>query len=353
MWQAASVSRPQLENVYPGPADRLRPAAVYDLAPDLWLVTAYFNPLGYASRRRNYELFREPIMRGGLKLVTIECAFGSDDFTLPPSPDVLRVRADDLLWQKERMLNLALARLPPECAKVVWLDADLLFENPAWAVETSRALERHRVVQPFDVCIRMPARTIEYSGGGVVTRSFGALSGDAPPRRTLPAGGSLGGAMDEHGYTGFAWAARRDVLARGLYDACIIGGADHAMAHAMRGDLTSPCVDVTFPSDTAHRRHFLNWAESFHRAVAGDIGCVAGAALHLWHGARVHRRYTLRHKELARFDFDPVTDLRIGEGGCWQWASAKPALHEWAAEYFAGRMEDNEIQGTSPADASP
>ena len=29
------------------------------------------NPLGYASRRRNYELFREPIMRGGLKLVTI------------------------------------------------------------------------------------------------------------------------------------------------------------------------------------------------------------------------------------------------------------------------------------------
>jgi len=353
MWQAAGVPHRHPEEVRPGRASDLRPAAVYDLAPDLWLVTAYFNPLGYVSRRRNYDLFREPIVRGGLNLVTIECAFGDDDFTLPPSPDVLPVRANDLLWQKERMLNLAVACLPPECAKVVWLDADLLFENPAWAVETSRALERHRVVQPFEVCIRMPARTMDYSGGGVVTRSFGALCGDATPRRTLPAGGSLGGAMDEHGYTGFAWAARREVLARGLYDACIIGGGDHAIAHAMRGDLTSPCIDVTFPTGTAHRRHFLNWAENFHPAVAGDIGCVAGTVLHLWHGARIHRRYTVRHKELARFDFDPATDLRIGEGGCWQWASAKPELHEWAAAYFAGRMEDNEMQGASPAAAAP
>ena len=37
-----------------------RPADLYSPTADLWVVTAYFNPAGFRSKRVNYDLFREP-----------------------------------------------------------------------------------------------------------------------------------------------------------------------------------------------------------------------------------------------------------------------------------------------------
>lgn len=75
---------------------------------------------------------------------------------------VIHVRAKDILWQKERLLNLALAHLPAVARKVAWLDADLLFEDPSWACETSRRLDTFPVVQPFAAIARLgPARSAD------------------------------------------------------------------------------------------------------------------------------------------------------------------------------------------------
>src|SRR5690348_10790032 len=102
------------------PADRYAPAA------DLWVVTAYFNPAGFRSKRRNYDLFRDRIAAAGIPLVTVECALGGRPFELPHGPDVRRVHGRDVMWQKERLLNVAIAGLPAGCRKVAWLDADIL-----------------------------------------------------------------------------------------------------------------------------------------------------------------------------------------------------------------------------------
>ena len=45
----------------------------------------YFNPAGYRSKRRNYDVFRERIDAAGIPLVTVECAFGNRPFDLPPA----------------------------------------------------------------------------------------------------------------------------------------------------------------------------------------------------------------------------------------------------------------------------
>jgi hypothetical protein len=135
--------------------DATLPTGLYEAADDLGIVTAYFNPAGYRTRRVNHDLFAQRILASGLRLLTIECALGEAAFELPESPNVLRVRARTVLWHKERLLNLGIARLPPECTKVAWLDGDLLFDNPAWAVETSRLLDDHAVVQPFVCPLRM------------------------------------------------------------------------------------------------------------------------------------------------------------------------------------------------------
>lgn len=47
------------------------------------VITTYFNPCGYATRRRNYDLFVEGMRRAGVPCITVECAFGDAPFELP------------------------------------------------------------------------------------------------------------------------------------------------------------------------------------------------------------------------------------------------------------------------------
>jgi hypothetical protein len=314
----------------------VRAAPVYDFVDDLWLLTTYFNPAKYESKRRNYEAFAGTMASSGLRLVTIECAFGDSEFELPDSPDAIRVRASDVMWQKERLLNIAVSRLPEECRKIVCIDFDIYFENAHWAVETSRILDDTPLVQPFARGVLLPPRATFYEGEGRVLQGFAATFTKKPD--TL-----FEGIYQTHGHAGWAWGIRRELLDRhGLYDAGIIGGGDHLMAHAASGSWTSACLDWALGKDKPHYHHFVEWAESFHDDVQGRVGYVSGTVLHTWHGRWRDRDYTNRHAKLREFGFDPKTDLRLGESGCWEWASDKPELHAWAMEYFAARHEDGD-----------
>jgi hypothetical protein len=207
----------------------VRPADRYAPTTDLGVVTAYFNPAGFRSRRRNYDLFRDRIQAAGIPLVTVEYALGNRPFELPPGIGVHRVRGRDIMWQKERLLNVAIAGLPDTCRKVAWLDADVLFENPDWAVTAAARLDEFPVVQLLDRAVRLRREVSADDGHGDTYPGFAAVYTRQPQRL-------LAGDFAAPGHTGFAWAARREVLAsRGLYDACIAGSGDHMMAHAFAG----------------------------------------------------------------------------------------------------------------------
>lgn len=310
----------------------------YEPADDLFLITTYFNPAGYRSRRENYERFRAPIDAANLSLLTVECVFGDTAFQLPAGADVLQVRARDTLWQKERLLNIALSTLPRRCEKVAWLDADLLFESPTWAIDAARLLEEFPLIQLFDQCRALGPTSLAPSPRGKAASSFAAsyLRNGKRVRRKYA----------DHGHTGYAWAARREVLEGiGLYDACILGGGDHVLAHVACADFESPCVRAMIPN--AQREHFQHWADRFADRVGGNLGGVRGRVNHLWHGARADRQHPLRHKVLDEFDFEPRTDLRLAPNGAWEWASEKPGLHRWAKNYFRQRREDGEIESVA------
>jgi hypothetical protein len=321
------------------PRRRGRPALVecaarYRPADDLWIVTAYYNPSRYASRIRNAELFCAKLQNAGLNWLAIECASGDAPFDLPPSPRVVHVRSRDLLWQKERLLNLAIAALPASCRKIAWLDADVLFEDPDWAVATSALLETHAVVQPFDRVIRLPRGHHAYLGDGVTWEGFADVFARFP-------NAVAEGDFAIHGHSGFAWAARRDVVeAHGLYDACVAGGGDHLIAHAFSGEWDSRCIQTIFGDNAVHAAHGIAWCERVYPHVRARIGRIPGALLHLWHGDVPERRYRERVAWLAGAGFDPDRDIRIGAEGCWEWSSDKPALHAKMRDYFSMRRED-------------
>jgi hypothetical protein len=266
----------------------------------------------------------------------VECACDGAPFELPIDDSIIRVRATDAMWQKERLLNIALARLPLLCTKVAWLDCDILFEDSEWIRRASEALETFSVIQPFTVAARLPQRgQTRYSSDVEQCRSFASVCAAAPELVTA-------GDFDRHGHTGFGWAARRDWLDRhGFYDACMTGNADHLMAHAMCGDWKSGCIDTLLGSaPTAYRRHFERWATRVAADVRGRIGAIPGRVVHLWHGDLADRHYFLRAQQFQSFDFDPDRDLRVGAEGAWEWSSSQPMVHHWARAFFTLRNED-------------
>lgn len=303
---------------------------------ELWGITCFYNPAGFTTKLPNYQRFRAAL---GIPCITVECAFGSAPFVLPPTSDVVHVRARDVLWQKERLLNVALSHLPAYCTKVAWLDGDLLFQSPTWAEDTAALLDTHAVVQPFTSAVRLGRGALVDDGTGERFTSYAARVAEDP-------GVVARGSFDLHGHTGFAWAARRELLTRhGIYDACIAGSGDHMMAHAFVGDLESACIPRIFGDNHAHRDHFARWA----RGVFGDmrdmragLGVTPGVVHHLWHGDMKDRQYLARNRQLAALRFTPERDLRVGPSGAWELSPLQPELRAFVTAYFASRNEDGE-----------
>lgn len=303
----------------------------------LWAITSYFNPCGYKRRLMNYRIFRE---RLGVPLIAVELAYG-DTFELRDrdAEIVVRLSGRDVMWQKERLLNVALDALPAECDKVAWVDCDVIFGNTAWGAHAEEVLKRCNLAQVFKRVYRLPAdvapdddratRVGERLFSIPYAISIGAASVDG-----------LRGDFGKKGWaTGFAWAARREILERHrLYDACIAGSADRVVLAAAYGGYDDPVqfLDMT----NAQQDHYLQWAIGFFRSVAGSVGYVDGSAFHLWHGSLTDRHYLQRHKQLQKFGFDPLSDIALDKAGCWRWNSDKPQLHEYLRRYFALRRED-------------
>lgn len=307
---------------------------VYRYAAGLAVVTAYYNPAGFRSRRRNYACFAKALKQSGIPLVTVECAFGDQPYDLPESVDVVRVRSKSVLWQKERLLNLAIRWLPPTCRYVAWLDSDLLFTNQNWARDTVDLLQEVELVQVFETCNRLPQDT---DVGGQRCRSFASVVTENPAALQAER-------FEEHGHTGYGWAASRALLeTHGLYEHAIAGSADHYMAHAALGDLDSACIERMMRGSALLVEHFRDWAKPFHGSVRGRLRAVPGEVLHLWHGDLENRRYFLRHLELADLKFNPYTDLIARPGRPLELAGDRPELAEWFQSYFASRQEDGVV----------
>ncbi|MCB1502612.1 MAG: hypothetical protein KDK07_23025 [Bauldia sp.] len=304
--------------------------------PDLWAITAYFNPVGFHRRLANYRAFRRHLQ---LPLATVELSFDGRFELDPDDADILvRVNGGDLMWQKERLLNLALAALPARCTKVAWLDCDLIFESPAWGRLTSDALDRMPLLQPFAQVLRTPP---DWSPGMPLAaetqalRAIGALVEGGMTRDAC-----LRGIAETIGAAhGMAWAARRSLLeTHGFYDANIIGGGDSALLRAAFGYIG--LLVERQKMNAPRERHYRAWAEPFHDAVRGQVGHVPGTVYHLWHGDPLLRQYVTRFDRFAACDYDPYHDVAVAPTGAWRWNSDKRDMHAFIRDYFHSRRED-------------
>lgn len=303
----------------------------------LAVCTCYFNPLGWQTRVDHFQRFAEAVLSQGADLHVIAAVTKDDPKTFLPEiggGTVIVVEMDSLLWQKERMLNLLIERLPVEYDKVAWLDSDILFDNPRWVEETCRQLDRFRIVQLFSQAVWLNRADVpEYwwTGG----KSSRLYRPSVPQATVQEANVSFGTA-----HPGFAWAARRETLEQigGLYDQHIAGSADSIMAIAWYGWFNH-----------AYFKNFLGpflnvcdrWVKKTYGVVQGSVWQVPGLVRHLWHGTRADRHYDGRIFRMSLIGFDPDRHLEKSPNGLWRWTDEVPEeIKREVERYFHARRED-------------
>lgn len=307
---------------------------------ELWGICAYFNPLGYRRRLSNYRIFRDRI---GVPLVTVEYGLGGRFELSEDDADILiRCSGDDILWQRERLLNIALSAVPTTCRKIARFDTDIVFDDDNWVDNAVAMLDDYPMVQLFSEAHDQPQDFVpgvdRFPNGSATWRSFGSLGPlsrqiETLDRRKQAQIGRSSSAM------GLAWAFRRELHAElGIYDACILGGGEHAL-------LCAACGVPEYVTDyqgmgCEWRGHYEKWAERFYGFTEGRIGAIPGAVSHLWHGEIANRGYGARYRHFREFEFSPQSDLRLNDDLAWRWKSPKTEMHSYVRNYFASRRED-------------
>src|SRR5258705_5930755 len=104
----------------PPPYVQLRTWAVIMISSsvesDFWAITSYFNPARYRRKLSNFKVFRKHLT---VPLVAVELAYSNDFELQEQDADILvQLRGGAVLWQKGRLVNVALIALPPGCAMV-------------------------------------------------------------------------------------------------------------------------------------------------------------------------------------------------------------------------------------------
>ena len=290
----------------------------------LALITSYFNPTHCQKLKDNYVQFRKHLNH---PIVTVELAFNDQPFFIN---DAIHIRGTDknLLWQKERLLNIALESLPNNVDKVAWLDADIIFENSNWFQETEKKLDSYKVVQPFEYV----SEDGHYSDPAYEnTPSFGKFIEENPDQSQWLETGPWPS-------VGLVWSARRDVLSNGFYDKDVVGSSDTYQLLSWLGLWNQKMVQLLTPHN---RKEYLLWAWQSYEAVKGDIGSISGNIKHLYHGKKSSRQYFDRIRILVENEFCASKDITLDSQRLYQWNSNKPLFHQSVKQYFVSRSQND------------
>jgi hypothetical protein len=295
---------------------------------DFAVISCLFNPGGFRRPCENLTRFTKELKRTGCPYYLVELGFPGREFFMPAAENVWQYRSSSVLWHKEKLLNLAAAKLPSQVEKICWLDADVLFSDPHWWHKASRLLDEFVVIQPFETAdwLDREGESVERSAHGYVA-AYHAQPPNWAPRRF------------RYYHPGFAWAARREFFERGgLFCRHVVGGGDAILALSLikRADRLSYI--------RKYSRKLFQLIKEYEESlywINGSIGYVPDVKVgHLWHGALSDRGYIERNQLLTRYD--PLRDIAEDENGVWRWASAKPELHEAVKRYFLARREDGD-----------
>lgn len=323
-----------------------------------WVVTVLSNPVRYKRRYELYWKFKQMCEDAGVKLITVEQAFGNRPFMVTDSknPFHLQVRTVEELWHKENMINMGVRHacaIAPKLGlavnEVAWIDADC---RPArmprdWFEETWHELQHYQFVQMWEHLIDLDHDHNAASGAQPSFMSNYIKHGTPNPEELtkleklneyhFPKRGKI------MGRPGLAWAANIEAFnaVGGIIDYCILGAGDWYMAHALVGTLGTCTAEY---AGGVYQTRMFQWQERALRWLKKDVGYVKGMVYHDHHGSKEFRYYCTRGKILHDTQYNPDTDIKYDAHGMLQletWDDRQIKQRDLIRGYFRARNEDD------------
>lgn len=274
-------------------------------------ITTYFNFSESKKLKQNYINFRRKFR---YKIWTAELCLPHQQFFID---DSIKFKIDytQILWQKERALNLLLTYLPRSTDTIVWIDADIILHNRNILRDIDQTLGRFPVAQIFE-------RVYEKSSN----KSHNNISF---------AKNYIENTTVEWPAIGFGWAMRKEVLNNGFFDLDIVGNGDNLQLLSWLGLWDHQMISVLTPH---LKKEYLLWAINSYNEVNGHIGCIKGDIEHMYHGTQANRRYWDRNSILINNQYNPNLDLDYDKNGLFKIKNYY--IQQELQQYFISRQDD-------------
>lgn len=300
------------------------------------------NPVRFHSRYRWFHHWvKEMLNTPNVKLHVVEAIHGDRKSECHPHEgqdyNYWSVRTNEELWLKENLINLGVKHLLPDDWKyMAWIDCDITFRNPSWALSSIHQLQHYQIIQPWSDAIHLgfDGGILEHSQslGYRVAKGMKVAPHNRP--KSCDPNNPYGS-----GHTGFAWACTRYFYnnVEKLIDVAILGSGDANMAWGCMGDIQQT---INGGMSDGFKHYMNHWQQKAVRACNKIIGYTPGRVEHNFHGPLKGRGYGSRWQILIKWQFDPYVDLRYDAQGIIH-LIGKPGLSQAIMRYNRSRMEDS------------
>jgi hypothetical protein len=295
----------------------------------LHVIAVISNPALFATR---YILAKQFLHRleqeSNIAVYVVELAYGNQPFYITDSKNKahLQLRTETPLWHKENMVNIGIRKLLPVGWKAVaWIDTDVEFENPTWALDTLKVLNGYKdIVQVFSHCIDMN----KDESAMQIFSSFGFQY----DKKQIFNKDRL-----NFWHPGYGWAITKKAYEKigGLYEPAILGSGDNIMALSLLGSGLKGINDAS----TDQYKDTIRVFQSKMKMLR--FGYIPGVIRHHYHGKKKDRMYNERWRILMDNLYDPISHLTKDDSGLLIPTSDCPSkILSKINEYFYARNED-------------
>jgi hypothetical protein len=308
---------------------------------NIWALSCFFNFNKSKSRLKNYKVFRKHLKNFNLKLLTVEFAPDGDFQLYNDDADVLiQISNGDLMWQKERLLNIGLHKLPTDCDIVIAIDTDVIFGQRDIIEKITEKLKKYKAIQCFSEVHHLnpliDVNLVDFFDIKNYPYNFVSHGGSYSYYScviTFNHFGNFG-----MGLPGYVWAFRYETLLNiGFFDRNIQGSGDKEMAAALLDlELQHPLSLTSIIAYDKYKKHLRRYINR------DEVGCLdhCTPVYDLYHGEHSNRGYDRIANILSTFN--PLSQLigMIGEPFTFS-NDVSDKFKEKIRKYFVDKKEDN------------
>lgn len=307
---------------------------------DMAVITCHFNWSGYKRPVANLNRFIRYMESRQIPVYGVELSL-TGNFATKGNENWLQIKCkeENILFQKECLLNLAEKLVPQKYTKIAWFDHDVFLDNETWYDEVSFALDHKQIVQVFEYCYW----TTEI---GTIAKELPAMAKHPPVESSWT------------GHPGFGIAAKREMWGPkigGLYPYCPLGHGDTVFMysifevpismHTQIGVGLNNCPD--FPPYHEWYKNIVDFAackpvgSGEGKGAVKLVGYAQGNCIHEWHGDIFNRSYVDRAFLMTWYN--PSKNIFINGQGILELRNTPATWSHMIQKYFIERREDGTL----------